>query len=66
MKRRITITIYDDETFEFFQSRPLEEMINSTKETGHCLMLYSNNVQVNVEKTKAGYKMSAYNRNSRD
>lgn len=66
MKKRITITIYDDETFEFLQSRILKEMISTTKETGQCLMVYSNGVQVYVEKTKAGYKMSAYNKNSKE
>ena len=60
------MTIYDDKTFEFLQSRTLGEMICATKETGQCLMVYSNNVQVYVEKTKAGYKISAYDRNSKD
>lgn len=66
MKKRITITIYDDKTFEFLQSRTLEEIINATKETGQCLLVYSNDIQVYVEKTKAGYKISAYDRNSKE
>lgn len=66
MKKRITMTIYDDKTFEFLQSRILKEMISATKETGQCLMVYQNGIQVYVEKTKAGYKISAYDRNSEE
>ena len=66
MKKRITMTIYDDKTFEFLQSRTLDEIIDATKETGQCLMIYQNGIQVYVEKTKAGYKISAYDRNSKD
>lgn len=66
MKKRITMTIYDDKTFEFLQSRALEEIISATKETGEFLMVYQNGIQVYVEKTKAGYKMSAYDRNSEE
>lgn len=66
MKKRITMTIYDDSSFEFLQSRTIEEMINATKETGQCLMVYQNGIQVYVEKTKAGYKISAYDRNAKE
>ncbi len=66
MKKRITMTIYDDKTFEFLQSRTLKEMISTTKETGQCLMVYQNGIQVYVEKTKVGYKISAYDKNSKD
>ena len=66
MKRLVTMTIYDDKTFEFLQNRTLEEIISATKETGQCLMVYSNDIQVYVEKTKAGYKISAYDRNSKE
>ena len=66
MIKRITMTIYDDKTFEFLQSRTLKEMISTTKETGQCLIVYQNDIQVYVEKTKAGYKISAYDRNSKD
>ena len=66
MKRLITMTIYDDKTFEFLQNRTLEEIISATKETGQCLMVYSNDIQVYVEKTKAGYKISAYDKNSKE
>lgn len=66
MKKRITMTIYDDKTFEFLQSRTLKEIINATKETGQCLIVYSNGIQLYVEKTKAGYKISAYDRNSKE
>lgn len=66
MKRRITMTIYDDKTFEFLQNTTLEEIISATKETGQCLMVYSNDIQVYVEKTKAGYKISAYDKNSKE
>lgn len=41
-------------------------MISATKETGLCLMVYQNDIQVYVEKTKAGYKISAYDRNSKE
>lgn len=60
------MTIYDDKTFEFLQSRTLKEMISTTKETGQCLMVYQNGIQVYVEKTKVGYKISAYDKNSKD
>ena len=66
MKKRITMTIYDDKAFEFLQSRTLNEMISSTQETGLCLMVYQNGIQVYVEKTKAGYKISACDTNSKD
>lgn len=66
MKKRITMTIYDNKAFEFLQSRTLDEMISATIETGQCLMVYQNGVQVYVEKTKAGYKISAYDRNSNE
>lgn len=66
MKKRITMTIYDDKTFEFLQSRTLNEIISATKETGQCLMVYQNGIQVYVEKTTAGYKISAYDRNSKE
>lgn len=66
MKKRITITIYDDKTFEFLQSRTLKEMISATKETGQCLMVYQNGIHVYIEKTKAGYKISAYDINSKE
>ena len=62
----MTITIYDDMTFEFLQSRPLKEIISTTKETGHCLMVYSNDIQVYVEQTKAGYKISAFDRSLKE
>lgn len=61
-KIRITITLYDSETFEFLQDRPLRELIDSTKETGLCYCVYSNNIGIYTEKTKAGYKISGYNR----
>lgn len=61
-KTRITITCYDGSSFEFLQHRPLSEIIESTKETGYCFLVYSNNIQVYAEKTKAGYKMTAYER----
>lgn len=66
MKKRNTMTIYDDKTFEFLQCRTLDEMIDATKETGQCLMVYQNGIQVYVEKTKADYKISAYDRNSKE
>lgn len=66
MKKRITMTIYDDSSFDFLQSRTLEEIINATKETGQCLMVYQNDIQVYVEKTKARYKISAYDKNSKE
>lgn len=66
MKKRITMTIYDSKAFKFLQSRTLNEMISATEETGQCLIVYLNDIQVYVEKTKAGYKISAYDRNSRE
>lgn len=56
MKKRITMTIYDDKTFKFLQSRTFGEIISVAKETGQCIMVYSNGIQIYVEKTKAGYK----------
>lgn len=59
-KIRITITAYDDKALETLKYRPLDELIDSTKETGHCFLVYNNGIRAYVEKTKAGYKMSVY------
>jgi hypothetical protein len=60
MKTRITITVYDDKALSTLKHRPLDELIDSTKETGHCFLAYNNGIRAYVEKTKAGYKMSVY------
>lgn len=60
MKTRITITVYDNKVLDTLKYRPLAELLDSTKETGHCFLVYSNGIRAYVEKTKAGYKMSVY------
>ena len=61
-KTRITITAYDDKSFKQIINRPLVELIDATTETGLCLLVYNNNIQTYIEKTKAGYKVSTYDR----
>ena len=61
-KTRITITAYDQRSFDQIIRRPLEELIDATKETGQCLLVYNNDIQTYIEKTKAGYKISTYDR----
>lgn len=60
MKTRITITVYGNKALETIKHKPLDELIDSTKETEHCFLVYSNDIRAYVEKTKAGYKMSVY------
>lgn len=64
-KIRITITAYDNKSFDQLIHRPLDELIDATKETGQCLLVYNTGVQTYVEKTKAGYKVSTYDREER-
>lgn len=61
-KIRITITAYDDKSFNQIINRPLVELIDASKETGHCLLVYNSDISTYVEKTKAGYKISTYDR----
>lgn len=61
-KIRITITAYDDKSFNQLIHRPLDELIEATKKSGLCLVVYNTAVQVYIEKTKAGYKISTYDR----
>ena len=61
-KIRITITAYDDKSFDQLIHRPLAELIDATEETGLCLLVYNTGVQTYIEKTKAGYKVSTYDR----
>ena len=65
MKTRITITAYDDKSFNQLINRPLVELIDATKEAGSCLLVYNTGIQSYVEKTKAGYKVSTYDREER-
>lgn len=64
-KIRITITAYDDKSFNQLINRPLVELIDATEETGLCLLVYNTGVQTYIEKTKAGYKVSTYDREER-
>lgn len=64
-KIRITITAYDDKSFDQLIHRPLVELIDATEETGLCLLVYNTGVQTYIEKTKAGYKVSTYDREER-
>lgn len=61
-KIRITITAYDQKSFEQIIRRPLLELVDASKETGHCLLVYNSDISTYVEKTKAGYKISTYDR----
>lgn len=61
-KIRITITAYDQKSFDQIICRPLIELVDASKETGQCLLVYNNNIQTYIEKTKAGYKVSTYDR----
>ena len=61
-KTRITITTYDQKSFDQIIRRPLQELIDATEETGHCLLVYNSDISTYVEKTKAGYKISTYDR----
>lgn len=62
MKIRITITAYDQRSFDQIIRRPLQELVDASKETGQCLLVYNNDIQTYIEKTKAGYKISTYDR----
>lgn len=64
-KVRITITAYDEKSFDQIIKRPLQELVDATEETGLCLLVYNTGVQTYVEKTKAGYKVSTYDREER-
>lgn len=61
-KIRITITAYDQKSFDQIIRRPLQELVDATGETGQCLLAYNNNIHTYIEKTKAGYKISTYDR----
>lgn len=61
-KTRITIVAYDKRSFDQIINRPLQELIDATEETGQCLLVYNNDIQTYIEKTKAGYKVSTYDR----
>ena len=61
-KTRITITAYDQRSFDQIIRRPLSELVDAAKETGQCLLVYNNDIQTYIEKTKAGYKISTYDR----
>lgn len=60
-KTRITITAYDKKGFDQIIRRPLQELVDATKDTGQCFLVYNNNIHTYIEKTKAGYKISTYN-----
>jgi len=62
IKTRITITAYDQKSFDQIIRRPLQELIDATEETRHCLLVYNSDISTYVEKTKAGYKISTYDR----
>lgn len=61
-KTRITIIAYDQRSFDQIIRRPLQELVDASKETGQCLLVYNNDIQTYIEKTKAGYKISTYDR----
>lgn len=61
-KIRITITAYDQRSFNQIIRRPLQELVDATEETGQCLLVYNNNIHTYIEETKAGYKISTYDR----
>lgn len=63
-KIRITITAYDQRSFDQIIRRPLQELVDATEETGQCLLAYNNDIHTYIEKTKAGYKISTYDRRS--
>lgn len=52
MKKRITMTICDSKAFEILKSRTIEEIINATKATEQCLMVYPSDILVCIEKNK--------------
>ena len=60
-KIRITITAYDQKSFEQIIRRPLQELVDASKETGQCFLIHNNNSHTCIEETKAGYKISTYN-----
>lgn len=62
IKTRITITAYDQKSFDQIIRRPLQELVDATEETGQCLLVYNNDIHTYIEKTKAGYKISTYDR----
>lgn len=64
MKTRFTITCYDEESLNDLVSGiiTIKDLVESTEETGHCVLVYSNDTQAYTEKTKAGYKCTMYRR----
>lgn len=64
-KIRITITAYDQRSFDQIIRRPLQELVDAVEETRQCLLVYNNGIQTYIEKTKAGYKISTYDREER-
>lgn len=62
IKTRITITAYDPKSFDQIIRRPLRELVDAAEETGQCLLAYNNDIQTYIEKTKAGYKISTYDK----
>ena len=64
-KVRITITAYDQRSFDQIIRRPLQELVDAAKETGQCLLIYNNDIRTYIEETKAGYKVSTYDREER-
>lgn len=62
MKTRFTITCYDEKSLKDFIEGiiTIKDLVQSTEETGQCLLVYSNDTKAYIEKTKAGFKVSMH------
>lgn len=59
-QKRITITCYDQESYDFLIHNSLYQFIETTEETGMCVCRCTNNEIVYIEKTQAGYVIRAW------
>ena len=60
---KIIINLRDDKSKEIVFNN-MQYLLDAAEETGHCLVAYNNKEKTNafVEKTKTGYKISAYSK----
>ena len=59
-RKRITITCYDEEGYNLAIHCPLHTLIETTKETGHCVCKFEKNRMAYIEKTKVGYAIKTW------
>ena len=59
-RKRITITCYDDEGFDLILHVPLQQFVETTKETGFCVCRCTGDRMIYIEETKVGYAIRAW------